>query len=131
MALAVLGHERRHLYGWRLYLYSTGTAVGTFGLAVAFWAVPWPLVLPVVAALRVVSVLVCWAVEVGCDVGSAREHGAGAKIAAIDYKQRVVRGSRAGWPPAKRQAVRVLSWVTGPEHPPFGMRRWAIRALAR
>ena len=131
LALAVLGHERRHLGGWRLYLYSAGQTAGIFGLVVAAWAVPWPMLLLPVAALRVISTLIAWAVEVGCDVGSARELGAGAMTASVNYKERTMRGARAGWPPAKRLAVSVLAWVTGPEHPPFGMRRAAIRALAR
>jgi len=131
LALATLGHERRHLNGWRLYLYSIGSTAGTFGLVVAAWAVPWPALLLPVAALRVVSTLTAWAVELGCDVGSARELGADAMTASVNYKERTRRGARAGWPPAKRLTVSVLTWVTGPEHPPYGMRRAAIRAFAR
>jgi hypothetical protein len=131
LALAVLGHERRHLYGWRLCTYTTATMAGTFGLLVAAWAVPWPLLLLPVAGLRLVSVLLHWAVEIGCDAGGAGEAGADAMIATVDYKEGCQRGERALWPPAKRAAVFVLRWMTGPEHPPAGLRRAAIRTLAR
>jgi hypothetical protein len=131
LALAVLGHERRHLSGWRLHLYSVAQMVGTFGLLVAGWAVPWPLLLMAVAALRAATVLAHWAVEIGCDVGGAREVGIEAMIATVDYKDSCQRGERALWPPAKRAAVAILRWITGPEHPPTPMRRAMIRAAIR
>ena len=57
--------------------------------------------------------------------------GAGAMLAAVDYQERSRRGARALWPSWKRRAVIVLTCLAWPDHPPFSMRRAAIRALAR
>jgi hypothetical protein len=130
LALAVLGRERRHLCGWRLYLYAVATTAGMYGVMAAAWAVPWPTLLLPVAGLRLASVLLRWIVEIGCDIDGAGEAGADAMIAVVDLKEYDQRGERALWPPAKRAAVAVLRWVTGPEHPPYWLRRAMIRAAA-
>jgi hypothetical protein len=129
--VAILAHERRHCTPRRLHLYSLASVAGTWGLALAGWAVPWPLLLPAAAAVHLSAVLLLWAVEVSCDVGAARETSAGAMIESLDYKQRTREGSRALWPAPLRRTVNVLTWVTGPEHPPYAMRRAAIRAWGR
>ena len=131
LAVAVLGHERRHVSGWRLYLYSLAAVASVWGLAVAGWAVPWPALLLVAAALRVVTTALFWTIEISCDVGSARDTSAGAMLAAVDYQERTRRGARALWPSWKRRAVIVLTCLAWPDHPPFSMRRAAVRALAR
>jgi hypothetical protein len=131
LAVAVLAHERRHVTYRRFFLFSLSAIAGTFGLLVAGWAVPWPALLPVAAGVRIGAVAVLWAVEVSCDVGAAREVGAGAMIASIDYKQRTREGARALWPAWRRWTVSALTWASGPEHPPYAVRRWAIHALAR
>jgi hypothetical protein len=131
VALGILAHERRHVTPLRVRLYFIASVAGTLGLMVAGWAVPWPVLLPVAAAIRIGAVLLLWAIEVSCDLGAASDVGKGAIIEAVNYKQRTREGARALWPAWQRRAVNVLTWVTGPEHPPYGLRRWLIRRLAR
>jgi hypothetical protein len=78
-----------------------------------------------------VAVLLLWAVEVSCDIGGARDTSAGAMIESVNYKQRTKEGARALWPAGQRWTANILTWVTGPEHPPYAMRRWLIHRLAR
>lgn len=131
IAMATLAHERRHVTQRRLYLYAVAAVTGTLGLMVAGWAVPWPALLPVAAGVRYGAVLLLWAVEFSCDLGAAGEVGRDAAAEAVSYKQRTKGGSRALWPAWQRTAVGVLTWLAGPEHPPYAVRRWAIRTLAR
>jgi hypothetical protein len=132
IAEAVLAHERRHVGGWRLYAYSVGAVAGAWGLIVVGWAVPpWPNLLLIAAAVRVVTTAMFWAIEVSCDVGSARDTSPAAILASVDYKQRTEGGARAMWPRGKRWAVSILTWAAGAEHPPYSVRRAAIRTLAR
>lgn len=131
IALATLAHERRHVTSRRLYLYAVAAVTGTLGLVVAGWAVPWPALLPVAAAVRYGAVLLLWAVEFSCDLGAAGDVGRDAITEAVSYKQRTKSGSRALWPAWQRAVVGTFTWVAGPEHPPYAVRRWAIRTLAR
>lgn len=131
LVLGTLAHERRHLQGWRPYAFWAASTAGVLGLAVASWALPWPVMLLAVAAMRVASALLYWAVELACDVGAAREVGPGPVTGAVAYKQRTQLAARARWSPARRRAVAMLAWVASPEHPPYALRRTAIRALAR
>jgi len=130
IALGILAHERRHVTPLRVRLYFIATVAGSLGLMVAGWAVPWPVLLLAAAGVRLAAVAVLWAVEVSCDVGAARETSAAAMIETVNYKQRTKEGSRALWPAAQRRTVSILTWVTGPEHPPYAMRRWLISTLA-
>ena len=127
LAAAVLGHERRHVTGWRMHAYALADIAGTWGLIVAGWAVPWPALLPVVAALRVAMTAVLWAIEISCDIGGGRDTSPAAMIATLDFKERAECGARALWPAGKRRAVSVLTWAAGQAHPPFRVRRAAIR----
>jgi hypothetical protein len=131
IALATLAHEQRHVTQRRLYLYAVAAVTGTLGLVVVGWAVPWPALLPVAAAVRIGAVLLLWAIEFSCDLGAAGDVGKDAIAEAVSYKQRTKGGSRALWPAWQRVVVGILTWVAGPEHPPYAMRRWAIRTLAR
>lgn len=131
LAGAVLAHERRHVSGWRLYPYVLAAFGGDLGLVIIGWAVtPWPVMLLAAVALRVAKTAITWAVEIGCDVGAAREKSAAAMLSTVDYLERTQGGTRALQPPAKRWALSVLTWLTGPGHPPYGVRRAAIRGLA-
>jgi hypothetical protein len=131
VAVAVLAHERRHVLPLNAYLYSYALTFGTFGLVVAAWANPWPALLPVVLAVRYGSVAVHWAVEISCDLGGARETGIWAMTEAVNYKQRSKEGARALRPAALRWPLTLLGWLAGPEHPPYAVRRLAIRRLTR
>jgi hypothetical protein len=130
VAKAVLAHERRHISGWRLHLFALAAISGTWGLIIAGWTVPWPAALLPAAALRIAHVCASWLVEISCDIGSAREAGTAAMLAAVDFKERTEGRTRAALPPAKRWAHNALRWTAGPEHPPYSVRRWAIRAFA-
>ncbi len=132
IALATLAHERRHVTWWRLLAYALASTTATLGLVDVGWAAPsWRVAIPVAAVVRVVATLALWAVEVSCDVGAARDFGKGAIVEAVRYKQRTKGGSRALWPAPQRVAVGILTWVAGPEHPPYALRCWLIRRLAR
>jgi hypothetical protein len=131
VAVAVLAHERRHVQPLNTYLFSLASIVGTLGLAVAGWAVPWPAALPVAVAVRYGAVAVLWAVEISCDLGSAREMGIWAMTEAVNYKQRTKEGARALRPAVLRWPLTLLGWLAGSEHPPYAVRRLAIRALTR
>lgn len=110
-----------------MHAYALADIAGTWGLIVAGWAVPWPALLPVVAALRVAMTAVLWAIEISCDIGGGRDTSPAAMIATLDFKERAECGARALWPAGKRRAVSVLTWAAGPAHPPFRVRRAAIR----
>lgn len=131
VAVAVLAHERRHLLPVNACLFSLARLTGTLGLVLAGWAAPWPAALPVAAAVHCWAVAVSWATEVSCDLGSARENGIGAMTEAVNYKQRTKEGARALRPAALRWPLAFLSWLAGPEHPPYALRRLAIRTLTR
>jgi hypothetical protein len=132
LALATLAHERRHVTRWRLLAYALASTTATFGLLDVGWAAPsWAVAIPVAAGVRIAATLALWAIEVSCDVGAARDAGRDAITEAVRYKQRTKEGSRALWPAPQRVVVRILTWVAGPEHPPYAVRCWLIRTLAR
>jgi hypothetical protein len=131
LGLATLAHERRHVTQRRLFLYAIAAVTGTLGLVVAGWAVPWTALLPAAIGVRAGAVLLLWAIEFSCDLGAAGDVGRDAITEAVTYKQRTKGGSRALWPAWQRIVVGTLTWVAGPEHPPYAVRRWAIRTLAR
>jgi hypothetical protein len=129
LAEAVLAHERRHVSGWRLYAFALAVIAGSWGLLIVGWAVPWPALLLAAVSLRVLMTATAWLIEVSCDVGSARDTSRDAMLAAVDFKERTEGGTRALQPRGKRWALNVLTWAAGTEHPPYSVRRAAIRAL--
>jgi hypothetical protein len=78
-----------------------------------------------------VATATSWLVEIGCDVGSARDTSPAAMLEALDFKACTEGGARALWPHGERWAVSVLTWAAGPQHPPLSVRRAAVRAVAR
>lgn len=130
VAVAVLAHERRHVLPLNIYLYSLATVTGTLGLVLAGWAAPWPVLLPAALAVRYAAVAVLWAIEFSCDLGGAREMGTGAMTETVNYKQRTKEGTRALQSAVLRWPLALLGWLAGPEHPPYAVRRWAIRRFA-
>jgi Zn-dependent protease with chaperone function len=127
-ASAVLGHEARHVYGWRLRLSTIcGTAIAA-GFAVIAWALPWPWMASAIPGIYAFNVLSGWAIEMSCDLGSAETHGPDAMLATLDYLARVLADARAARTRWSRYAHSVLKWATGPSHPPFPLRKAAIHA---
>jgi hypothetical protein len=130
LAKAVLAHERRHISGWRLHAYALASVAGTYGLVIAGWTVtPWPALLLAAASIHAARTATLWLVEISCDVGSARETSTDAMLATIDFKQRTEGGAHALQPRGKRRARSILACLAGLEHPPYRVRRAAIRAL--
>jgi hypothetical protein len=131
LAAAVLAHERSHLTRWRPHAHALAAIAGSWGLIIAGWAAPWPAVLLPALALRLAATAAAWLTETSCDLGAARDTSPAAILAAIDYKQRTQDHARAQWPRWKRHTASLLTCLAGSQHPPAGIRRAAIRALAR
>lgn len=67
---------------------------------------------------------------ISCCLGSARVGGTASMAGAL-YLHEVIALDRAAAPAWKPHAGSILSWITGPPHSPFAVRRALITVLAR
>jgi hypothetical protein len=129
-ARAVLGHERGHISGWRLYAYALAAITGTWGLVLVGWMItPWWVMLLIAVDLRLARVGVAWVVELACDVRGALAASPEAMVAALDFKRRTQGEALALRPRGQQLALRALSWLAAPEHPSYKVRRTVIRRM--
>jgi hypothetical protein len=128
---AVLGHESRHVTGWRMRVTYLGAVFALAGWVITGWAVPWPLLLPAAIGLQAALTAVSWLVEASCDLSSAKTTGAEAMLEALARLGQVSAAVRAARPAWQRYAGSTLTWAAGPPHPPLPVRRALIRKLAR
>jgi hypothetical protein len=128
VAAATLAHEARHAGRWPYALRGLVMTARARGPLVIGWAVPWPAVIPAVAALHVACTLLAWAIEISCDLGAAAGTGKAAMMATYQVMAASARhGSRALSAP-KKVAAYAMYWAAGPAHPPIAVRRAVIRA---
>jgi hypothetical protein len=128
---AVLGHESRHVAGWRMRLSVMGAVTAVAGWVILGWAVPWPVLLLAAAGLQVALTAVAWAIECSCDLAGARTAGPQAMLDALARLGQVRAAARAARPAWQRYALSTLTWTAGPPRPPLPVRRAVTRALTR
>ena len=128
-AAFVIAHEVRHPAGWTKHLSLAAFAARQAAWLAAGWAVPWPWLIPALAAIQIGYAAACWVTEAGCDIGGARVVGRGAALGFFAHRQALDRQPRPG-PAWARRARRALTCVAVPAaHPPWRLRAAITRAL--
>jgi hypothetical protein len=145
VAASALAHETgHHTVRWLWQVHYARTTLG-WGWAIAGLAgatAGGPAGAVIAAALFwLVSLLLLWAGETGCDLRAVRTEGYPAVLAGFRYMAVMLasRPARPGTPPpapsrsrtARKTVLAVLDWTNGPAHPPLRLRRALVRALAR
>lgn len=92
---------------------------------------PWPALLPAAAALRVTLAAWSWAIEISCDLGSARTCGTQDMLDALRATGQASAAARAAQPHWKRYATSILTWISRPSHPSLPLRRAIAHTLAQ
>lgn len=128
IAAATLAHEARHVTGWRIYLTRLLGTGSVAGWVILGWAVPWPALLPAAIAFHVLRCLLAQAIEIACDLGGAKIAGPDAMLSSLAFDASVISAARAAVPAWQRRAGTIALWLSGPSHPPLGLRRAIIRA---
>jgi hypothetical protein len=91
---AVLGHEPGHAAGWRPRLSYQGAMFAMAGWVIIGWAVPWPFLPPAAIGLMVTLTALSWAVEAGCDLGSALAWITGPPHPPLPVRRALIRAGR-------------------------------------
>lgn len=127
----VVGHELLHPAGWRRRLWVVSTYLRMAGWLVAGWALPWPQALAGIAAVQAAYTVSGWALEIACDLGSARVTGAEAALASHAAYREDMRKPDPRPPWLRRVGYVVVKITAYAPHPPLKVRCAMIRVLVR
>jgi hypothetical protein len=126
-AAFALAHEARHQAAWARRLDAIATSAQPAAWLAAGWAVPWPWLPAVLAAVQAARTAALWATEAGCDVGGARAEGRDSALGFLAALNGELRrnATRQTW------AIRALIIARGGGYPPWQLRSAIIRACIR
>jgi hypothetical protein len=125
VAAVTVAHEMRHMRQFRLAMWDLAVTLRRQQvlIIIAGWEWSWAAAVVAVVALRLAAMLICWSVEVSCDLGAAADHGAAAMRATYEVMTAGRRARGAAHRPARQAISGMLHWASAPTHPPIALRR--------